>query len=413
MTRETEQHVARPDRRLGAGRGARLLMMGQVEGTILLEYAASFADRFGPTVVHTGSRFDGDRRDLVVIPAPKYDNSSIWTRAVTWTKYLLHALWVALTTPGSPVLLVSTNPPLLPWVALICRKLRRMRYVVRVLDVYPDVLVRRGILGEKHPVVRLWRYVNRVAYRHAEAVITLGPVMAERVAAQVPEREVLEIPSWVDPTVFRPIPKPENPFAAEHGQQGKMTVLYSGNFGLTHDLAGLFDAARELRDEEGISFLLIGGGARRGEIVALAEELPNVETLPYQPEDVLPYSMACGDVGVVTLGAEAGGISMPSKSYYLLASGNALLALCAGDNDLRRLIDEHRCGLVVDPADARGIASAIRRFHTDRAFLDRCRRNARSAAQTAFGRRVCTARYDRLLRDMQALLRQRISGTKH
>jgi glycosyltransferase involved in cell wall biosynthesis len=402
MTRDAQRETARPDRRLRARGGARLVVMSQVYGTILLEYAASFAERFGPTVLHTGSAFDRDRRDLTVVEAPKYDNSSVCTRALTWAKYLLHALWVGLTTPGRPVLLLSTNPPFLPWVALICRKLRGFRYVVQVLDVYPDVLVQRGVLGARHPLVRLWRYVNRLAYRNAEAVITLGPVMVDRVAAQVPETEVLEIPSWVDPEAYRPIPKEQNPFAAEHGQRGKLTVIYSGNFGLTHDLGGLFEAARELQSQEDISFLMIGGGARRREVVAVAEELPNVLALPYQPEEVLPYSMACGDVGVVTLGAEASGISMPSKSYYLMASGNALLALCTGDNDLRRLVEEHRCGLVVDPHNAAGIASAIRRFQSDGEFLAECRRNARLAVERAFGKDGCTARYDRLLRDIQS-----------
>ena len=195
---------------------------------------------------------------------------------------------------------------------------------------------------------RAWEALNRLALSRAEHVITLGPVMVERVQRFLrPGKSAQCIPDWVDPTNIVPRSKTDNWFAQEHGQLGKLTVLYSGNLGLTHDLSALFRVAETLQSNDAVCFLFIDGGARRAELEAVASRLRNVLLLPRQPQENLPYSMTTGDVAVVTLGKGTEGISMPSKTYYMMAAGCAILGISHGDNDLKRLIENyelwHQC----------------------------------------------------------------------
>lgn len=322
--------------------------------------------------------------------AIKYDNSSYRSRARTWLAYLRDAERAVRRVEGRPVLVVTTNPPMLPWLAWLLKRRRGWRYVVDVLDVCPDALVGQGLAGARSVLPAAWRRLNRLAFDAADGVVTLGPVMAERVAAQRAGRRAPRlIPSWVNVERVRPVAKAENPFAREHGLTSGLTLLYSGNLGVTHDLSGLVGALEALAVDAGVRAVFIGGGARREELTGLARRLAPVTVLPYQPAERVPMAMASGDVGVVTFGRGAEGVSMPSKAAYMMATGLALLGLTYGDNDVARLIEEHECGINVRADDRRAVAAAIERFRAEPAFLQKCQENARRVAVERFSREVC------------------------
>jgi len=264
--------------------------------------------------------------------------------------------------------------------------------VVWVDDIYPDLLVRLGRLSEGHIVTRVWRWFDRLMLSRAERVFTLGPCMAEVLRQYLPGNNggdrLTVVPTWVDPQAIRPLLKEENPFAIQHGQVGKLTVLYSGNLGLSHDLGTMVEAARRLQDREDIHFMIIGAGSRWVEIEKAARELPNLTLLPYQPEEVLPFSLAIGDVAVISLDQGFEGVSMPSKTYYMMAAGAAILGLSRRPSDLQMIIEQHQCGINLEPGDVDGFVQAISRFQADARFLEACRRAARRTAEAEFSRAI-------------------------
>lgn len=382
----------------------RYLVLTQACSQNVMELCATLAVELGPTSLYTGTAFDGagvNHPGLEIVKGPTYDNRSYRSRARTWAAYIAGAsAWLA-RQRGPAVMVVSTNPPMLPHLAWAVGRARRWPYVVRVLDVYPDVLWRSGVLTEKHPVARAWAALNRRAFGGAAAVISLGDVMSEVVTRYMPRgRQPVLIPSWVDASSLIPRPKNENWFAKEHGQTDKLTVLYSGNLGLTHDLSGLSKAAQALESDGRIHFMFIGGGAQRPHLQTLSERLANVSLLPFQPHDVVPYSMATGDVALITLGKGTEGISMPSKCYYMMAAGCAILGVTYGDNDVVRTIQDTSCGVSVRADDAAGIQRAIERFRDDPEFLAACRRNARQAAEQRFSKEQGVGAYLKLLRNL-------------
>ncbi len=88
---------------------------------------------------------------------------------------------------------------------------------------------------------------------------------------------------------------------------------------------------------------------------------------------------------------------MPSKTYYLMAAGCAVLGLSHGDNDLKRLIERYECGLNVEPDDTEGVLQALKRFRDDPEFLSHCQSRGRKAAEAQFSATVNMGRYLELL----------------
>jgi len=372
-----------------------ILFVSQSTSRIFFDLARRVAREIGPTTVVSGNSYPLEPDDtLEVWQGPAYNNSTASRRFASWWAFTAWAAFRTMRIRGPAVVLLNSNPPFLPWLGWVLKRVRGWRYLVIVLDIYPEAVFQMGFLRETHPVVRVWYAMNRIAYRAADVMVSLAPVMCDVLSRQLPNGKPIDcIPNWVETDELRPLSKSDNPMAAEHGQVGKLTVLYSGNLGLTHDVSGLFGAVDLLRDEPGIDFVFIGGGSRRAELEQFCAGRPNARLLPFQTADRVPFTLAMGDVAVVALGKGSEGISMPSKAYYMMSAGCALLGLSTGRNDVAGLVESFRCGVNVDSGDAAGVCAALRRFRNDRQFLALCRHNARMAAQEVFSKDAVEPRY--------------------
>lgn len=109
-------------------------------------------------------------------------------------------------------------------------------------------------------------------------------------------------------------------------------------------------------------------------------KLDNVLFFPYQDAIDFPHAMASADIGVVTLGRGAEGISVPSKTYINLAAGLCLLAIAPKTSELSRLIETHQAGIICEPGNAMGVAEAIGSLLTNETLLKNYKANALKAS---------------------------------
>jgi len=130
---------------------------------------------------------------------------------------------------------------------------------------------------------------------------------------------------------------------------------------------------------------------------AARRRLANLTLLPWQPESNLPFTLAAADVAVVTLEAGVEGHSVPSKTYFALAAGAALLVISRGENELVDLVRATGCGLAVPAGDAGAVVAALERFRREPGFLAGCRAAARASQERHYSR-CNTQRYVAALR---------------
>jgi len=325
-----------------------------------------------------------------------------WRRIVTWGVFTCQALRAMACNRDRFAFLVS-NPPLVPWIAPLARWLFGMRYGLLIYDVYPDVMVRAGLIRPGGWVEKALRSISALAMHRAECVITLGGGMAKTLSrhfSRGPKADVRVISNWADTNTLRPIPKEENPFAAEHDLTGKFVVMYSGAFSDSHDIRSIVEAAELLQDEDDIEFILIGEGAQKRAVRQwLAEKaLNNLRLLPWQPLDRLRYSLAAADCQIVSMDAGRQGTLVPSKIYPALAVGAALVIISPPDTEIVEIVRVDRCGAWVQPRKPAELAEALRRLHHDRAALTACKTNARNAAERKYDLAVCTEQYVEIVR---------------
>ncbi len=353
------------------------------------ELAVDLLPHVGPIVMVTGHPDTLAKvapTGLTCVASAPYQRGGLLTRCRSWLRYSLHIWFWLWRVPRSTPVLVFSNPPIASWFVRWHARWRGIRFAVMVHDIFPDVLVQKGLLGPRHPLVQLWQHFNRVAYGSACLVMTLGRHMRAALADQYHDSAaavaaIEVVPPWSDDQHLRPLAKAQNWFAEKHDQLDKLTIMYSGNMGLGHDLESLLLAAARLGDNPTAHFLFIGAGPKWDEISARqqTQPLPNVTILGWQPEAHLPFSLAAADVAVVSLEANMSGLAVPSKAYYFLAAHVPLIAVCDPQSELADLVQEYRCGIVVAPGQPAQIEAVIRRLIAEPRLLASWRAGAAAA----------------------------------
>lgn len=315
--------------------------------------------------------------------------------AITFCLSVLARLLFSRQRPGD-LLLVTTTPPFLGWVAWLVHIFRRRRYILLIHDIYPDVAVKLGYIKDRGLPARMWRWMNQRTFRRASGIVVLGAHMHRKVqkaCSRVPPVHVIH--NWADGSLIRPQRKEVNPFARAHGLEGKFVVLYSGNLGQAHDLEVLVDAADRLQDVQELVMLFVGEGAKKAELVSAVTErgLKNVSFLPPVPYEELPHSLSAGDVGVVALERGVDGLCEPCKLYGYLAAGLAILALVGRESEVAEIVTRHRCGYRLDQGDVDGVVRTLRHLVAHREELEEMKRSARKCLEQFYDRRIAVGKY--------------------
>ncbi len=319
----------------------------------------------------------------VVYLTPYRRNRAI-TRVATWLRFARQALRYVRTKGGHVELVLSTNPPLLiPFLANL-EEVAQLRYHLIIYDLYPDALFNHWS-GRNGWLSNWWSSHNRIVMRGASSLITIGDTMKEALAKYLEEPsdgKVQMVPCWADYRDMKPASETKNPFEEEHGLLGKFVVLYSGNLGSTHDFDTLLLAARELRQHPNIQFVIIGDGVRKASIMRKLRQfsLANVTLLPFQDQQVLPYSFNVGDVGVVTQGEGAELFSVPSKTYYYMAAGSAILGIAGEGSELEQITERFHNGKIFRHGAWREVADFILQLYDQPQELQSFQRKSLEAA---------------------------------
>jgi glycosyltransferase involved in cell wall biosynthesis len=375
-----------------------LLVLNQMCGRLAWETAEDIAQQIGPVALLTGQLDTLKRGSTPLIelhPAAVHvqRNGNV-ARLWSWVRYWWRAFfWVFRWSRKTPAL-YFTNPPIVPWAGWLHRRLRGQRYAVIVYDIYPDFLENLGTIRRGGVIAGLWRWFNRRAFQNAEAVITLGSHMAANLgrqfdASRTAAGKLHAIFPWADTDELKPLPKQDNPFARQHGQVDKLTVMYSGNMGVGHDLGSMLAAAERLKLQPKLHFMFIGGGPRATEVSEQIKtrQLTNATFLDLVTEEQLRYSLSTADVALVSLEDSVAGLAVPSKTFTFLSVGAPLIVVCGHACELNDIVREYNCGWVVSPGDVDGLSQLLSDIADGKYDLAAMKGRSRRAAEQIGSRR--------------------------
>ena len=250
---------------------------------------------------------------------------------------------------------------------------------------------------------RLLRAIFGKAYRGADKVVSLGPVMSQRLKEKgVPSYQITTISNWSTGDSER-VCGPENRLRKEWKLRDTFVLLYSGNLGLSHDVTTPIRAlARARALSVPVKLVFIGGGSRLSEARAASKEF-GVESLVdfhgWVPLDDLPQSQGLADIALVTLQPEFSGLVVPSKALGYLARSIPIIYI-GPVSDVHDIVLDSRAGYCFENGDDQGVADAVNRLFLDSELRETCGRNGREYYAARLDQRHGLAGYSRLVEEM-------------
>ena len=359
-----------------------------------------------------GACIGGDLDVLTTVSEARYRRLSsrgplarAWLRILSSVAHPARLAARLLASPRGSTFIVTTNPFFAPALAGWLGGLRGQRVVHHVFDLYPDALEAAGSIAPGGAVSRLIAASTRSAQRLCRASVYLGEGLRRHAETRYgAARRSAVIAVAADETLFPP---------RAAASVGALGLHYGGQLGMMHDADSIVEAVRDLHAERragAVRFDFRVGGARAPRLLALAGE-EGVGAGPVLPPKEWRTHVSSLHVGLVTLTTEGARVCLPSKTYALMASGLAVIAVCPGSSDLAELIGRTGAGWVVDNGAASGarrdpaavgreIAALVRSICQDRPGLQRRAEAAARAARSDLGRERIASQWRRLLSEI-------------
>jgi len=325
------------------------------------------------------------------------------TRAFDFISFYLAAMWKAIWLPRQDIVVCFTTPPFIAFVGILLRWLKGTKVVCWTMDLYPDVPVAAGVLRRGSLAYSLFDAVDRFSLRHADRVVVLGRCMQQRLLEKGVDPKRMEVINvWADGDEVSVRPTEGNALRAQWGVGDRFVIEYSGNFGIGHDGDTMYRAMQATRADDSIRWVIVGGGTKRGELeeFVLSNDIVNAVLKPYQPREGLGELLSLGNVHLVSIAGNFSGLLVPSKFYGVLAAARPVLYVGPRESEVARVIEESKCGLVIEQGDSAGLVKAIQMLHADPRLAQAMGQRAREVFERTFTRSHACERWLNLLQNV-------------
>lgn len=274
---------------------------------------------------------------IVRLAAPPLDKKSTLRRSL-WTirlnTRLLRCAWPYIKN-AKRIVFTGSPPFFIHWIAS-SKLIHRKPLTYRITDFHPEcTIAERGgkptlFLTAILALTNFWR-------RRVDEFEVLGYDQGKRLAEIGIDPDRMRLKPDPSPIVIEPT---QSPLSRPSGFEGKTLLLYSGNWGVAHDVSTFVDGyTQHHRDGSGTVVLWLNAVGAKADLVAA---LLSQRDVPFHrgkpvPVDELAALLVTADAHLITLSDEFVGYVLPSKAHGCIASGKPTLFVGSEHSDVHRL----------------------------------------------------------------------------
>lgn len=329
-------------------------------------------------------------------------NRKAWERMANYSSFFLSSALTGLFT-SRPDVVIATSPQLLValagwWLA----RWKRVPFVFEVRDLWPESLTAVGMGGPDSLLHHALAKIAGFLYRHSDRIVVVTPAFQDHLVEEwrVPEKKIAVVQNGVETELFRP--RSADGLRSELHAEGKFVVCYIGTMGMAHGLETLLEAASRLQSSSArVMFLLVGEGADKERIVALARSrnLANIRFVGQQPRERIPDYICAADACLVLLKkTDVFKTVIPTKMLEFMSCGRPVIL--GVDGQARKILQEAKAGVFVQPENARELADAVVALAADPGMRESLGANGRRYVQHYLSREQTARDYLALLRSV-------------
>lgn len=290
-------------------------------------------------------------------------NKGTFRRILNYLSFMLSATLAGLLT-RRPDVLIATSPQFFCGLAgLMVAECRQVPFVLEIRDIWPESIAAVGAVS-KRPVLRVLEWLERLMYRRASHIVTVGQGYKTQLLERgVPEESISIITNGVDPDVYMPAAgDPVNPLRAKYGLNGQFLCGYVGTIGMACGLDVVLRAGELLKAKgrDDVAIILVGDGAVREDLESRAKQLGliNIIFAGQVGKHEVPAHLQMLDACLVHLRRQdLFRYVLPSKIFEAAAMEKPIVLGVAGY--AAELIEKAGAGVTFEPENAEQLVAAL------------------------------------------------------
>ncbi|HBL84300.1 MAG: hypothetical protein A2Y17_07410 [Clostridiales bacterium GWF2_38_85] len=292
--------------------------------------------------------------------------------------------------------IVYSNPPILPLIAVISNKLFHTKIYFVCYDVYPEIAHVTGNLHEGSIISKIMSKINNSIVKNCNKIIALTDEMKDFIInnrKSISSNNIEVIPNWA----HEKINKAEINFVLGI-DKGDFIISFLGNMGTCQEMDTLLEVAKLLKNEYCIKFLFIGHGNKKESIknMIIKECLQNVIVMDFLVGEELQNIINISSCFAISLEQGLKGLCAPSKYYSYLQSGKPILAIVQDNSYIANEIKDKKIGIAIRQGDCAQLAKEIINLKNDPEKIAEFSENSRKLYMNSYTKELCNAKYLKL-----------------
>lgn len=295
----------------------------------------------------------------------KYSNATSIKRILSWLWFEFFVLMMAFHKKYEKpdVVIVSSLSLFTVLTGCFYRRFYKAKFIFEVRDIWPQTLIDLKGFSSKHPLIWFLRKIERLGYKHSDAIVGTMPGLKLHVENEVGlGSKVHCIPQGVSLDFYKNNQESlSQQYSDEFIPKDKFIVTYTGTFGQANALEYIVEAAKLLKYSNKIHFLLVGDGYLKEDLVDSAKELSNVTFAPKIAKEQVQYLLSLSDLLVASVRDEKiykYGMSLNKFIDYMYAK-KPIVCMYSG---YPSMINEAKCGEFTPAENSSLFAKTIQRY---------------------------------------------------
>ena len=293
--------------------------------------------------------------------------------------------------------IVYSNPPVLPLVAVIANILFGTKIVFVSFDVYPEVAVASQNIKAGSMIEKGMSFINRMMFKRVTKAVALTDEMKKFLTdsrKELTEDRIVTIPNWAHeapPQISSKKAKMELGY-----KEQDFVVSYLGNMGICQEMETMLKAIKALKSDEDIHFIFAGHGVKTERIREETSDNKNVRMYGFLQGEDFEKVLAASSCCVLSLEKYMKGLGAPSKLYSYMQAGKPLIAVSDKDSYLKTETEDRKIGIHVDINDVSAFTEAVRYLYNNPEMADAMAENAKNIYETVCSKTICGEKYIKL-----------------
>ena len=295
------------------------------------------------------------------------------------------------------IIMVYSNPPVLPLIAMLAKKLFKNKLIFVSYDVYPEIAVKSGVVKRDGLFVRLFAAYNKKLFQSADMVVAVCKDMKDYLLKHrdITADRITDIPNWYKDDGSQNRKRRSETRLFSNYKENDFIVSYLGNLGTCQDADTIIAALSPLNDDDSIKFIFAGHGNKMPLLKEYKEKhnLKNVAVYDFLLGEDFSDILRISDCFIVSLIDGMYGLCAPSKTYSYLMSARPVVCIIDAQSEIARDVELNNAGIVIRNGDANKMVEYIRHLQSDPILVSEQGKHARAIFLNKYEKEKCLRQY--------------------